>query len=144
MYEAYSRQALPESKNRELLGTALCVFNANNAFIIENILKNDTDNSYTWYALVDCDSGKLKAPIFNTISNTNSDIAFKFDAIVDMRNRIIHSFQITADEQGTQMLATKTKIKDGNHQFRITEEYLLNFIKANDELSLMLHAHRGY
>lgn len=39
MYEKYSRQALPEKQYRELLGSALCVFNSNNSFIIENILK---------------------------------------------------------------------------------------------------------
>ena len=38
MYEKYSRQALPEKDYRELLGTAICVFNSNNAFVIENII----------------------------------------------------------------------------------------------------------
>lgn len=38
MYEHYSRQCLPSKKYRELLGSAVCVFNSNNSFIIENIL----------------------------------------------------------------------------------------------------------
>ncbi len=35
MYESYSKQALPSKEYRELLGTALCVFNSNNNFVIE-------------------------------------------------------------------------------------------------------------
>jgi hypothetical protein len=47
MYENYTRQALPSKKYRELLGSALCVFNANNAFVIENILRSDDNHSST-------------------------------------------------------------------------------------------------
>lgn len=43
---------------RELLGTCLCVFNANNSFIIENVLANSNDLS--WYNLMDLESGKLQ------------------------------------------------------------------------------------
>ena len=39
------------------------------------------------------------------------------------------------------MLATK--YKDGN-QIIITEEYLLDFIKKNEELSSKLHEFRGF
>ena len=46
MYENYTRQALPSKKYRELLGSALCVFNANNAFVIENILRSDDNSQY--------------------------------------------------------------------------------------------------
>ena len=38
MYESYTRQSLPTKQYRELLGSAICVFNSNNAFIIENIV----------------------------------------------------------------------------------------------------------
>ena len=41
MYESYSQQALPSKEYRELLGSSLCVFNSNNSFLIENILKYD-------------------------------------------------------------------------------------------------------
>lgn len=60
-----------------------------------------------------------------------------------MRNRIIHGFSITS-ENGEQILATKTRMKDGNNQYHITEEYLSDFIKKNEELSDMLHEYRGY
>ena len=43
MYESYTRQSLPSKEYRELLGTAICVFNSNNAFIIENVLRYNSD-----------------------------------------------------------------------------------------------------
>lgn len=48
MYESYTRQSLGSKEYRELLGTAQMVFNANNAFIIENILRYDTNSFYNW------------------------------------------------------------------------------------------------
>lgn len=143
MYENYTRQAVPSRKYRELLGTAICVFNSNNAFVIENILRSDDNGQYDWYSLIDRESGKLKEPIQNTIAkNTNEKIGELFSEIVTMRNRIIHSFQITYD--GQQILATKTRIKEENQQFIISEEYLLKYIKKNEELSSVLHRFRGY
>ena len=136
MYENYTRQALPSKKYRELLGSALCVFNANNAFVIENILRSDDNRQYSWYDLMDLESGRLSTPIKNTITQkSDTKIANLFEELVDMRNRIIHSFQITSDNE--QMLATKT-------QFIITESYLLDFIKKNEDLSCALHNFRGF
>lgn len=146
MYEVFSRQSLPSKKYRELVGTAVCVFNSNNGFIIENILREDDDESYNWYALIDKTSGQLKIPIKETISKKSDDtIATLFEELVIIRNRIMHSFRITAPEgissdNDNQMLATK--YKDGN-QAIITEEYLLDFIKKNEELSSKLHEFRG-
>lgn len=113
------------------------------SFIIENIIH--TSNAYDWYNLIDLESGKLKKSIADTISrNTgNKDIEILFSEIVEMRNRIIHGFRITS-KQGEQILATKTRKKDGNIQFEITKEYLLDFIKKNEELSDMLYKYRGY
>ena len=68
MYEKYTRQALPPKEYRELLGTALCVFNSNNAFIIENVLSHDIQGSYLWYDLIDRTSGRLLQPIKKTIT----------------------------------------------------------------------------
>lgn len=110
MYEDYTRQALPSKKYRELLGSALCVFSA---FVIENILRSDDNSQYSWYDLMDLESGRLSMPIKNTITQkSDTKIANLFEEIVDMRNRIIHSFQITSDDE--QMLATKKRVKDGN------------------------------
>lgn len=141
MYENYTRQALPSKNYRELLGSAICIFNSNNAFIIENILKNDDKSQYNWYNLIDRTSGCLKSPIRETIIEASENsIVNLFDSICEKRNRIIHSFQIT-DTDGEQRLATKNK---SNVQYVITEEFLKDFIQENEQLSTELHRFRGY
>lgn len=147
MYESYTRQALPSKNYRELIGTAICVFNSNNSFVIENILRADQIGKYEWHELIDKVSGRLSRNIEQTITvNSDETIAQLFSDIIDIRNRIVHSFQITApagvtDDIDNQMLATKHK--DGRQE-RITEEYLMNFIKLNEKLSTKLHQFRGF
>ncbi|MBD0777756.1 selenium binding protein [Maribacter sp. ANRC-HE7] len=139
MYEDYSRQALPTRQYRELLGTALCVFNSNNSFVIENILRVN-DETYSWYELIDKASGDLQPIIKKTITkNSNRKIASQFSRLVAKRNRIVHSFQITKNNE--QVLASKDK---GHKQFIIDKEYLLSFIKENETLSSILHDFRGF
>ena len=140
MYEEYSKQALPSKKYRELLGAALCVFNSNNSFIIENILRVN-NKPYNWFDLIDKTSGNLLPVIDETITSVtqNDKISIMFNELVNTRNRIVHSFQIT-DEYGNQLLATKEK--NGN-QYRITEEILFEFIKKNEILSSELYKFRG-
>ncbi|TDU08475.1 hypothetical protein DFO78_1139 [Bacillus subtilis] len=141
MYEEYSKQSLPSRKYRELLGSAICVFNSNNAFIIENILNKDEENRFNWHELIDYTSGQLSQPIKETITKfSDTKITSCFSEVIVMRNRIIHSFQIT-NVDGKQTLATKYK---NGKQFIITEDYLYNFIKKNEELSNLLHEFRGY
>lgn len=72
MYETYTRQSLPTKEYRELLGSALNVFNSNNSFIIENIIK--TDCSYDWYILTDKMSGYLIEDIRNTITTCSNSV----------------------------------------------------------------------
>ncbi|MCK4089648.1 selenium binding protein [Acinetobacter radioresistens] len=149
MYEEYTRQSLPSKRYRELLGSALCVFNSNNSFVIENILRSDQNDEFNWHDLVDRTSGKLSEPIKATITQqSNDEIASIFSKLVEKRNRIIHSFQVTApqniptpDDSDKQILATKHR---DHRQEYITEDYLLVFIKENEELSSALHAFRGY
>ena len=141
MYEKYTRQALPSREYRELIGSAICVFNSNNAFIIENILKNDTNKEYSWYDLIDRTSGRLISAIHSTISSVAGDeIATVFDELVKIRNRIVHSYRVT-DSNGDQVLCTKD---DQNIQYIITEDYLYKFINKNEKLSDLLHKFRGY
>ncbi len=128
MYEKYSKQALPTKKYRELLGSALCVFNANNSFIIENILHIDKEK-YNWYNLIDKTSGSLKNIVKNAIKKYDSDICLLFEDLIEKRNRIVHSFQITYHNE--QILATKDK---ENKQYIISEEFLLSFIRDNEML----------
>lgn len=142
MYEKYTHQSLPSKQYRELLGSAICVFNSNNAFIIETILRLDIQKIYDWFHLTDLESGRLKPSIQNVISTKcGPDIEKLFEEIINRRNRIIHSYQIT-NKNGEQALATKVYHK--KDQFEITEEYLLEFIELNDKLSRMLHNLRGY
>ncbi len=143
MHESYTKQSLPSKEYRELLGTALSVFSSNNSFIIENIIR--TYNTFDWYELIDRVSGSLKDPIEKTISKRigNNKIKDLFLEIVEMRNRIIHGFRITSKE-GEQVIATKEPKEKGNRQFIITEDYLMDFIRKNDELSDLLHKYRGY
>ena len=143
MYEDYTRQALPSKYYRELLGSAMCVFNSNNAFIIENILKKDKENKYDWYKLIDKTSGQLKSVLENIFVSQleiEKDITQLFCKLVDKRNRLIHSFQIT-DNDGKQRLATKDR---NNNQYIISESMVLDFIKLNEELSNKLYILRGY
>ena len=113
MYESYTRQSLPSKEYRELLGTAICVFNSNNAFIIENVLRYNTD--ITWYELMNKTSGELN----KYIKCMPCCIKNLFEELVDMRNRIIHSFQCTK-EDGKQILRTKDK---DDYQYDIDKEY---------------------
>lgn len=141
MYDTtLTRQSLPNKRYLYLLGVAVSVFSSNNGFIIENIIR--TDSSYSWYDLIDKESGRLKDTIKNTISaNAGNDILTKFSELVEMRNRIIHGFRITSPDN-KQILATKERIT--NKQFHITEGYLIDFIKKNDELSSLLLGYRGF
>ena len=95
--------------------------------------------------LIDKESGLLRTIISETISKEcdTTEIEDLFLKIVSMRNRIIHSFRITSNS-GEQVLATKSRKKEGNIQFEITEEYLMDFIKKNEMLSELLHQYRGY
>lgn len=137
-----TRQALPSDNYLLLLGASMCVFNANNAFVIENILKTSLCTK-SWYELIDLESGELKPYIAETISKRagSAEIADLFKDVVDMRNRIVHSFQITAGN-GDQMLATK--VRRTYEQFHITESFLREFIEKNERLCDLLHGFRGY
>ena len=141
MYDtSLTRMSLPSEHYRLLLGTALSVFSSNNSFIIENILR--TNDSHSWYDLMDKESGRLRDIINKNItSNSDNKIEEKFMKIVQMRNRIIHGFRITS-QNNEQIIATK--VKGTGEQFDITEDYLKKFIKLNEELSQMLHVYRGY
>lgn len=139
MYENYTRQALPSKQYRELLGSAICVFNSNNQFIIENILRIN-NNEFNWHDLIDKTSGQLSTPIQKTITEkSDEEISDLFTQLTIKRNRIVHSFQITFEDE--QILSTKDR---HHNQFHITIEYLLQFIKENEVLCDKLYKLRGF
>lgn len=142
MYEEYTRQSLPSREYRELLGSAISVFNSNNALFIEVFLnKKTTDVEFSWYELMDLTSGGLNKKVKANVGNDNklSEIANDFEKLIEKRNRIIHSFQITdgtqTNENESQILATKDK---QNNQYHITKEYLLQFISDNEAIAIKL------
>ena len=136
MYDStLTRQSLPSERYRLLHGTAISVFNSNNGFVIENLLR--MDDLVSWYRLIDMSSGAVKSYAKGKLPD---EIINLFGEVIDMRNRIIHSFQGTNDND-EQTMWTKEKL---GKQFEITEDYLLNFIRKNEELCTMLHTFRGY
>ena len=136
MYETMlTRQSVPSERYRILLGTAISVFSSNNGFIIENLLR--VDDTESCHEMIDKTSGAVKRHIAGKLPE---DIVELFGVLVDERNRIIHGFRITNDD-GEQSIATKEK---SGRQFEVTEEYLMEFIHKNEQLSDMLHEFRGY
>ena len=136
MYDkVLTRQSLPTEQYRILLGTAISVFSSNNGFIIENVLRSD--DSTSWSKLIDQTSGAVKKYVAGKLPDP---IVQLFADLIEMRNRIIHGFRIT-NSNGEQTIATKDKL---GQQFEITEDYLLDFIRKNEELSIMLHKYRSY
>ena len=138
-----SRISLPKEEYLLLLGTSISVFSSNYSFLIENILKNDTQQSFNWHDLVD--ENRMKK-IYKAINDTitpikGSSIVDIFKEIIVMRNRIIHSFRITS-KSGEQIIATKDP--DSQKQFEISEQYLKDFIQLNNRMSELLYELRGY
>lgn len=130
-----TKQALPSKEYVILLGVAMCVFGSNSGFVIEIVLR--IDNSVSWNDLIDKTSGAVKSYLKGKLPD---EIVGRFSEIVSMRNRIVHGYQIT-NKNKKQVLATKEK---SGRQFDITEDYLKDFIRKNEELSTMLHKFRGY
>ena len=119
------------------------MFNSNNAFVIEIILRISGEKNGSWFQLMDETSGSLGKIVRKVIEpKCGSEIPDLFSNLVDDRNRIAHSFQITG-EHGEQLLATKKRENEGGGQFVVTEDFLIDFIKKNERLSSLLHECRG-
>lgn len=147
MYANYSRQAIPDKKYRELLGTAICVFNSNNAFIIENLLS--INNYHDWWNLIDKESGTIekimKSKKYRDAFQGNEHLFQRWHNLVLSRNRIIHSFQVTSKENSDDINGQVlfTKVKGNGEQFPITKEYLMKFIKDNSDFAIKLDEFRN-
>ena len=76
-----------------LIGSSLCVFNSNNSFIIENILRNN-EWEYNCCDLIDRTFERLHKVIEDAIEEIESRNKNLFKEIVSMRDRIVHSLQI--------------------------------------------------
>lgn len=136
MYDStLTRQSLPSKRYRLLLGTAISVFNSNNGFVIENLLR--MDDLVSWYRLIDMSSGAVKSYAKGKLPD---EIINLFGEVIDKRNRIIHSYQGTNDNK-EQTMWTKEK---SERQFEITEDYLMDFICKNEQLAIMLDEFREH
>lgn len=111
--------------------------------MIEIILRISGEKNGSWFQLMDETSGSLGKIVRKVIEpKCGSEIPDLFSNLVDDRNRIAHSFQITG-EHGEQLLATKKRENEGGGQFVVTEDFLIDFIKKNERLSSLLHECRG-
>lgn len=143
MYEGHTNQSLPSRDYRALLGAALCAFNSNNAFVIEIVLRISGEENGSWFQLTDRTFGSLGKVVREAIEpKYGPAIPDLFSDLVNDRNRIAHSFQITW-ERGERILTTKEKENEGGEQFVITEAFLLESIKKNEELSSLLYECRA-
>lgn len=138
-----NRISLPSDYYVYLVGACVCVFNSNNGFLIENILR--INKGTNWHELIDQTSNKLLNKYSELLKKFphGDEIVDLFENLVDMRNRILHSYRITSKTQ-EQILGTKTKIKDGNTQFEITQNYMEEFIEKNNSLSSKLYDLRNF
>lgn len=142
MYREKVKISLPDEEYIDLLGTSIAVFSSNNGFVIENTLH--TDSKLDWFKLIDLESGRLRSIISKTITvkSGSDEIENLFMEIVEMRNRIVHGFRITSEEN-EQVMATKLPEPKGGGQFVITKDYLRDFIQKNEKMSDLLYDYRG-
>lgn len=132
----YKNKPLPSREYLQTLGKALYIFNNSNSYVIEMILHCEPDE-YTWADLIDRNSGNLRYPIKQMIAKgVNGIIAEKFEELVEVRNRIAHSFQIRDKVTGKPILAARNH-KTGR-QTTLTMKYLEKFIEDNIAFAKML------
>ncbi|PAT01052.1 hypothetical protein CI105_08535 [Candidatus Izimaplasma bacterium ZiA1] len=138
-----TRISLPKEEYLLLLGISISIFSSNYSFLIENILRNDTQQLYNWHDLVDVNRmKKIYSAVQKTIPQEHvEEIIELLREIINLRNRIVHSFRITSSTN-EQILATKNP--DTQQQYEINEEFLKAFIDFNNQLSDRLHDLRGF
>ncbi|WP_240516046.1 hypothetical protein [Candidatus Izimaplasma sp. ZiA1] len=106
-------------------------------------MRNDTQQLYNWHDLVDVNRmKKIYSAVQKTIPQEHvEEIIELLREIINLRNRIVHSFRITSSTN-EQILATKNP--DTQQQYEINEEFLKAFIDFNNQLSDRLHDLRGF
>lgn len=138
-----TRQSTSDDEFLNLLGTSQWVFNSNCSFIIEMIDKEHHNNSSeSWHKLIELTSGNLLKYKNLIITILGKDIYNLFDKLVDDRNSIIHSIPTgeKVDNYTIPIYRNNTK----NKYVRIDKNFLMNFIKENEQLSDKIYEFRGY
>ena len=133
---------LPKDDYTYLLGASLFVFEGINAFVVENLGYTGLTEECDWYHLIDTAQRKYVCFIKKHIdSKLGTDIAGRFDRLLDERNRIVHGFPVTNNCE--QVLDTKTKHNDDdpanrNKQHIITRAEMQQFIADCMDLNIRL------
>ena len=136
--EKLTRQPLSDSDYLLLFGVANWVFNFNFGFIVEMIDQEHYGASEeSWFDLIKLTGGQLKREKAELILNIlGQDILNLFTLLVVQRNTIIHSRPSGKIENGFPVaLYRKDKLGE---DISITPKYLLDFIKNNERLALMI------
>ena len=134
---------LPKDDYTYLLGASLFVFERINAFVVQNLGYTDLTEECDWYHLIDAGQRSYVDRIRKHIdSKLGTDIADRFDRLLDERNRIVHGFPVT--NSGEQVLDTKTKHDDddpanSDKQHIITREEMQQFIADCMDLETRLN-----
>ena len=133
---------LPKDDYTYLLGASLFVFEGINAFVVENLGYTGLTEECDWYHLIDTAQRKYVCFIKKYIdSKLGTDIAGRFDQLLDERNRIVHGFPVTNNCE--QVLDTKTKhrkndLANSDKQHIITREEMQQFIADCMDLNIRL------
>ena len=133
---------LPKDDYTYLLGASLFVFERINAFVVENLGHAGLTGKHDWYHLIDAGQRSYVDLIGEHIDRKlGTDIADRFDRLIDERNRIVHGFAATYS--GEQVLGTKTKHcknnpANGDKQHIITREEMQKFIADCMDLNIRL------
>ena len=138
-----TRQSISDDEFMYLLGVCQWVFNSNCSFIIEMIDKEHHNNSKEpWHTLIDLTAGNLLNYKNKIISILGDEIYDLFDELIDKRNTIIHSIPTgeKVDDYVIPIYINSSK----NKYVRIDKNFLMNFIKKNEQLSDKIYNFRGY
>lgn len=133
---------LPKDDYTYLLGASLFVFERINAFVVENLGHAGLTGEHDWYHLIDAGQRSYVDLIGEHIDRKlGTDIADRFDRLLDERNRIVHGFAATYS--GEQVLGTKTKhrkndLVNSDKQHIITRKEMQQFIADCMDLNIRL------
>lgn len=138
-----TRQSTSDDEFLNLLGVCQWVFNSNCGFIIEMIDKEHHSNSdEPWIRLIELTAGNLLNYKNKIETILGAEIYSLFSELVNDRNYIIHSIPTgkKIDDYVIPIYRNDTKGK----YVEISKDFMLNFIKRNEELCTLIHKCRGY
>lgn len=141
--EILTKQSITDEEFLYLLGVCQWVFNSNCSFIIEMIDKEHHNNSNeSWAKLIEMTAGRLKDYKLYIETILGKQIYNMFSELVDERNCIIHSFPTGEKVDDYYIPVYRNDSK--KIYVKVDKEYLIKFIKKNEELSTTLHKFRTY